>query len=663
MLQQLPLFEPPSSWSMPIGFPDLSSADVIAVDTETRDPYLPKHGPGWFRNNADAGEIVGVSVATRFFKGYFPVGHANGPNLDKRMVMRWLRGELSRPRQVKVFHNALYDLGWLRREGVTVEGPVHDTMLAAPLLDEHRKSYSLNNLGRDWLGEHKDEQLLREAAAVWGFGKKVKENLWRLPAKQVGPYAEQDAALTLRLYDHCLARLEQEGLIPVFELECQLLPLLLEMRWRGVRVDVDKALQMGETFKIERDAALTKLRDVTGMREIDIWSNKSLELAYDRCKVTYPRLESGSSSFTAGWLENQDDRLSSLVVRARKMDRAENVFSSKMIVEHAFEGRIHCQFHQLRNDEHGTVSYRFSSSDPNLQQVPARDPWLGPLVRSVFIPEPGEKWCKFDYSQQEPRLTVHYAVLLNLPGAQAAADYLRNDPNADYHTLVRDMVRMILPEFERKPAKTINLGKAYGMGLAKLCEKLGVSEEQGKLIVDAYDQGFPIIKRLTAECSNKAEARGFIRTIAGHRCRFNQWEARDWDLAKLLAQQDSAEKMLEQVQRAIENARTTGASVPRAGVRRAGTFRAMNRLIQGSAAGQTKMAMRDVWNYTEAGQHVLLPLIQVHDELNFSLAEPRLLKIIQEIMVNAVPLQVPVKCDPAVGPDWGHVEDEFEWAA
>lgn len=665
--QQLPLFQPHSDWRPPSSFPDLSGAEVIAVDCETRDPFLEKHGPGWFNKDPEFGEVVGVSVATDFFKGYFPIAHGYGQNLDRRMVLKWLREQLSRPRQVKVFHNALYDLGWLRRCEVEVLGPIEDTMLAAPLIDENRKSYSLDNLGKDWVGDRKDERLLEEASLAWGLGKgrKAKGNMWKLPASFVGPYAEQDAALTLKLRRYCLEELEKQGLLEVYRLECRLLPMLLEMRWRGVKVDTAKAERMGEEFKAERDRVLAELKRVTGMN-LDVWSNGSLEMAYKQMSVKYPVTEKGNSSFTAPWLEAQSDPLSNLVVKARKMDRAESTFSTGMILEHAFHGRLHCQFHQLKNDDYGTISYRFSSSNPNLQQVPARDPYLGPLIRSLFIPDEGGRWAKFDYSQQEPRLTVHYAELLKLAGAQEAGDYLRGDPNADFHTLVRDMVRRIIPTFDRKPAKTINLGKAYGMGLDSLCDRLGVTKEQGKIIVDAYDEGFPIIKSLTAECGNRAAERGFIKTITGHKCRFNQWEPRDWDLAKRVKAEDDPDKMLAVVQRAIEQARierqtNPNVEVPRGGIRRAFTYRAMNRLIQGSAAGQTKKAMVDLWEYTEGGVHLFVPHLQVHDELDFSVFEPKHLGIIQEIMVNAVPLTVPVKCDPSVGPDWGHVEDDYVW--
>lgn len=665
--QQLPLFQPHSDWRPPTSFPDLSGAECVAVDLETNDPHLDKHGPGWFHGGEEFGHIAGVAVATEFFKGYYPIGHGYGSNLDKRMVLKWLRNELSRERQVKVFHNALYDLGWLKRGGVEVLGPIEDTMLAAPLIDENRKSYSLDNLGKDWLNERKDERLLNEASVAWGFGngRSAKKHMWKLPAAFVGPYAEQDAALTLKLRRYCLEELERQELLGVYELECGLLPMLLEMRWRGVRVDLDKAARMGEEFKAERDKALAELKRVTNMN-VDVWSNGSLELAYKAEGIKYPTTAKGSSSFTAPWLEAQSDKLSALVVRARKMDRAESTFTGGMITDHAFNGRLHCQLHQLKNDDYGTISYRFSSSNPNLQQVPARDPYLGPLIRSIFIPDEGGKWVKYDYSQQEPRLTVHYAELLKLPGAQEAGDYLRNDENADFHTLVRDMVRSVLPDFERKPAKTINLGKAYGMGLPLLCEKLGVNMEQGKQIVDAYDQGFPIIKALTNECGNRAAERGFIKTIMGHKCRFNQWEPRDWDLSKSVKAEDDPDKMLAVVQRIIEQARIARQTepsvvVPRGGVRRAFTYRAMNRLIQGGAAGQIKKAMLDLWNYTESGVHVFVPHLPVHDELDFSVFEPRHLPMIQQIMVDAVKLTVPVKCDPSVGPDWGHVEDDYVW--
>jgi DNA polymerase I-like protein with 3'-5' exonuclease and polymerase domains len=191
-LRTMSMFPRISEWLPPQIFPNLSEAKEIAIDLETCDPNMESLGPGWPRND---GFIVGYAIAVDGWAGYFPVAHAGGGNLDKRLVERWVKDVLATPAD-KIMHNAAYDLGWLRATGFEVNGTIYDTMLAAPLLDENRFAYSLNSLGFDYLKEIKSEQGFKESAS--DFGVHPKKELWKLPAMHVGDYAEQDAALTLQ---------------------------------------------------------------------------------------------------------------------------------------------------------------------------------------------------------------------------------------------------------------------------------------------------------------------------------------------------------------------------------------------------------------------------------------------------------------------------------
>lgn len=614
-MRQTPLFTPETDWCAPESLPNLLNASRVAVDLETKDPNLIESGPGWATGK---GHITGIAIATDNWKGYLPVGHRGGGNLDKTFILNWLRPLMSSSMD-KIFHNSLYDVGWLKREGIEVKGKIHDTMLAAPLIDEHRRSYSLNNLGIKYCGEEKDETLLQEAAHTWGIN--AKSQMYELPPHFVGKYAEQDAVLTLKLWDHLSKELEAQNLMPIYELESSLIPLLIEMRWKGVRVDISKTEHLIQQLRQKEKDCVKEIKRKWGIG-IDIWASASVAKVFDKAGLTYPRTEkTRAPSFTGKWLEQLDHKLPQLVVQARKYNKIHNTFLKGMILEHANNGRIHGQMHPLRGDNVGTVSGRFSYSTPNLQQVPARDPVLGPLVRGLFLPEENCAWGSFDYSQQEPRLTVHYANQLKLSGAEKATrEYC--EENADFHQIVADMAGI-----SRKDAKIINLGLSYGMGKDKLLAQLGINELEAEVLFNNYHSRVPFIKELTQICSRKAGNIGYVTTLLGRKCRFNMFEPREKKAPPLT----------------FENAKQEYGE----NLRRAFTYRAFNRLIQGSAADMTKKAMLDLWN------EGIIPHIQVHDELDISVSTLQETRTITEIMQNCVELSLPLKVDVEVGSTWG----------
>ena len=619
MILQTPMFAPTSDWSIPEVFPQFSETETIAVDLETYDPHLMTCGPGWATGR---GHIVGVGIATEGWKGYFPIRHQGGGNLDEDIVLRWLRNTLASEKRDVIFHNALYDVGWLRREGVHVGGKILDTIVAAPLVNENRYSYSLDNLGEFYCNEKKDESLLQNAAL--SFGVNPKSEMYKLPSKFVGPYGEQDAALTLKLWQKLKIEVQEQGLEKILDMECRLIPLLLEMRWRGVRIDEQKADDVSKKLSIEEQKLQVEIKRKYGA-EVNLWANASLEAIFEKNKIWFPRTAKGMASFQKDWLEGHEHELPQLIVRARKLNKARTTFIDKMIKDHCFNGRIHAEAHAMRNDRGGTVSGRFSYSNPNLQQVPARDPEIGNLIRSLFIPEDGCQWGVFDYSQQEPRLTVHYADRMNLAGAKdAVVEY--TEKNADFHQIVADMANI-----PRKQAKTINLGLSYGMGKEKLIKELGIDDTEAEGLFQQYHNKVPFIRGLQDQCARVAMERGYIRTFAGRRCRFNLWEDR-YERTLPLPYEEAQEKYGDNLKRSY-------------------TYKALNRLIQGSAADMTKLAMLGLW---EEG---IVPHLQVHDEVDISVENTEQADKIAEIMETCVELAVPLLVDKELGSSWGETKE------
>jgi DNA polymerase I-like protein with 3'-5' exonuclease and polymerase domains len=610
-------------WNIPCEYPDLTKHKQIAVDLETCDPGIKDKGPGWARKE---GFIVGIAVAAGDYYGYFPIRHKNGHNLDPKITMRWLKEQMETPNIDKIFHNATYDLGWLRAEGIEVQGRIIDTMVTGAVVDENRWSYSLNNLGRDWINMRKDEKLLRATAKDWGIDPKA--DMWILPPSKVGAYAEQDAVMTLRLWERLKQELETHDLWNVWKLETSLIKTMLDMRTQGVRVDLDKADQIESSLSKKVDELKDWVKTKTGL-EIKPWASESVKQVFDELNLKYPTTESGNPSFTKQFLANHPHEVCQAIVKIREFDKAGSTFVNT-IKTHAHEGRIHAEFHQLRSDDGGTVTGRFSSSNPNLQQIPARDPDIRKMIRGLFIPEEGTKWGSFDYSSQEPRLLVHFAASIGKRKHEMVDTIVEeyNNGDVDLHQMVADFAGI-----SRKEAKTVNLGIMYGMGKAKLANQLGVSNEEAANILETHKSKVPFVKDLADLAAKQAADNGVIRTLLGRRCHFPLWEPKTFAYNKPLP--------LEEAQR------TYGPPL-----RRAFTYKALNKLIQGSAADQTKKAMADC--YREG----LLPMLTVHDELCFSVTDQEQSDKIKEIMENGLNdiLKVPSKVDDVLASNWGEVD-------
>ena len=617
MIQQ-PLFTPQTEWLPPEEFPDLSKYKEIAIDLETKDPDLVKMGSGSPTKN---GRITGIAVAVDGWSAYYPVGHEGGGNMDKKKVFNYFRKVLKSD-AIKIFHNAMYDVSWLRAEGIEVNGPIVDTMIATALVDENRRRYDLNSCSREYIGKGKDEAALYNAAKDWGVD--AKAEMYKLPAMYVGAYAEKDAEITLELWSYLKKEIINQDLQSIFKLETDLFPCLVDMRFLGVRVDIDEAHKLKKKLIEEEKLCLKEVKKETGV-DVQIWAARSIAQAFEKLDLSFDRTEkTHSPSFTKNFLQNHPHPLVKRIARAREINKAHTTFIDT-ILKHSHNGRIYSEINQLRSDNGGTVTGRFSYSNPNLQQIPARDKVLGPMIRSLFLPEEDCKWGVFDYSQQEPRLVVHYAALQNLYGVnEVVEEYKKGD--ADFHSIVAE-----LADIPRLQAKTINLGLFYGMGKNKLQAELGVSKDKAIELFKKYHLQVPFVKQLMDAVMRRAQESGRIRTLLGRVCRFHLWEPAQFGIHKALTHEEAL--------------REHGP-----GIKRAYTYKALNRLIQGSAADMTKKAMLELYN------EGITPHIQVHDELDISIESDIKAEKIKQIMESAVTLEVPNKIDYEFGTNWGNIK-------
>ncbi len=639
---QMPLFSPETTWSPPFEFPDLKNAPRIALDLETCDPNLKTKGCGALRKD---GFIAGVAVATESFKGYYPIRHFGGGNFDEKVVISWLKGQLNGT-QPKVGANLLYDLEWLAAYGVQINGPVHDVQVAEPLLDEESlKGYSLEVLANKYLGNGKFETELRDAAQA--FGVDPKSELWKMPAKHVGKYAEYDASCCLEIIDLQLKQLEHHKLLPIWQLECDLIPILLKMKLQGVRVDLSKAQELRDTW-VKREKVLQHELDVlTGMR-LNVWSANDLG-KYTREKLNgeiFPQYTESTMhkpekertmSFTADWVKQQGHPFFKKVQEIRSLSKMRRDFVESMILENQLNGRIHTQFHQLKKDEQGTRSGRFSSTNPNLQQVPSRDKVLAPMIRGLFIPEDGCQWAKLDYSQQEPRVLLHYACVTGLDGAADIKEKYLSDPKTDWYKIIQDGASL-----SRKDSKDATLGRFYGMGIKTFCSRYQKTEEEGYRILNAFDRLFPFVRELSDRCMNKAQASGFIKTILGRHRHFNKWAAGRG------TRPDGTPYNTHKTYDTMEDAKL---DQPGANLVRAFVHKALNSLIQGSSGDMMKKAMVDIYKETGKTAH-----LTVHDELDFSVESKLQAITFKTIKERCIPLEIPIVSDLHLGPSWGLAE-------
>ena len=645
---------------------NLEGVDTVAIDIETYDPNLKTKGLGAIRND---GFICGIAVATQNDLAYFPLRHSDIFIDFKRDEKIWsvLNERIFQNENItKVFHNAMYDVCWIRAvTGMMIKGRIVDTMIAASVIDENRFRYSLDALSKDYLNEEKYKYDLQQKTLEWSGGtvKDPMTNMHKLPASIVKEYAKQDVNLTYklwRLFDKKIDEVlytkddgEQKTCRQIFELETKLFLCLVDMKFKGVKIDVAKAIEFGRHLKKRRDQIIKAIESKTSVH-VDIWAAASIKKLLDHLCIKDYKVtpKSKMPQLPKDYLRTHNNKCLRMIAKAREYDKAVNTFIDGLL-EYVHEGRIHADINQIRSDSGGTVTGRFSMSNPNLQQIPAKG-YIGSKMRELFIPEDGCKWGSFDYSQQEPRIVVHYAIKLGLPGTESLHDEFDKD-DADSHQIVADMANI-----SRKQAKTINLLLLYGMGKIKLQRELGLDQRQAKELFNEYHGRVPFVRQLSQELIAFAKENKLLFTLYDRFCRFDKWETtnKEWnpEINRFnevpLYTREQAEEAFkaEMLDKYKENKIDSNYMdyferyyTP------AFTYKALNRLIQGSAADMTKKAMVDLH---EKG---IIPHIQIHDELCFSITdhEPELIK---NVMEQTIPLEVKNKVDFESGPNWGTIK-------
>ena len=628
-MDQLPFpqFLPKSDWVCPrlSELPSWKDAKRVAIDCETHDPHLLDLGIGVRRG----GYICGVSFAIEDGPAYYlPVRHLEN-NLDPYQVFTYLQDQAKDFRGDLVTANGPYDLDYLEEERVVFKPRFHrDIQVAQPLLNEHMRSYSMQAISEHWNVPGKDESLLGQAAAFYNVGPKT--GMAKLPARFVGPYAEQDVRLPLTISRKQERSLEEEDLWQIYDLESKVLPLLVKMRRKGVLIDQEH-LEKVEQRSVEEEAdRIAQIKHITGV-DIGLGNLMKANLvarALEHQGIHIPRTpKTNKPSITKDWLEGfKDNLVCRLINEGRRWNKVRSTFA-KSIRRYQTNGRIHCTINQLKRtkddgDTVGTITGRCSAVDPNMQQQLARDPELGPFWRAVFIPEEGEEWLGLDYSQQEPRHIVHFASLCGLPGADDAVERYKNDPNMDYHQFMSDITGL-----RRRVAKDVFLGLCYEMGGGLMCEKYlhlptkqvqrrdgsgyyTMAGEEGQKILDQVAEEIPFAKKLSALCIKSAKRKGYIKTICGRHCRFVMLPNGKYDFI----------------------------------------YKAGNKLIQGSSADQLKVAMIAL---DDAGYDFSLV---VHDEIDKSIPNRKVAFEMAEIMRECLPMRTPSKVDVEIGPNWGNVK-------
>lgn len=643
---------PPTGWTPPREFPRLDAAVCLGIDTETKDPNLLTTGPGWAKGQ---GHIVGVSVAAidalgNTGKWYFPVRHEVDAhhNLSPEHVFAFCRDNFATPIP-KVFANGIYDCGWLTEENIEVKGVLHDVQFAEALLVEVPET-KLEFLGQKYAGEGKESSLLYQwSAGAYGgnVGPEQRANIYRCPPSLVGFYAESDADLPLKVLPKQWDLMTAEGLHAVYRMECDLIPLFVAMRRKGVAIDLQAAEQLYADLREDVKGLYVELSALTGVKVDSVSKPEQLAKVFDAVNVKYPRTPASASypngqpSFKKDWLNNLDHPIGDFINNIREHEKMRGTFIRSYILEGHVNGRVHGSFHPLRGEEGGARSGRIAASDPNLQNIPARTK-LGKRVRRLYVPDRGKRhWRKFDYSQIEYRGLVHFAVG---KGANEVRQQYRSDPTTDYHKLTQSLVKQHTGLFiDRKPIKNINFGLLYGMGLAKLARMLGVTKREAEKIMRAYHGGNPYIDATMQWAIKQAEEYGFVQTIMGRRSRFDMWEPRERTYTEIV-------RPLPYEQAVYEYGTN---------IKRSATHKAINRILQGSAADMMKQAMLAGWK-SGVFDYLGVPPLTVHDELDFCDDGDKDdgFMYYQNVMENVMPLSIPIRVDMDLGRNWGDCDSE-----
>jgi len=673
---QLPLFEPPTDWRLPdlSNLPSWAGAGRVCIDAETHDEKLTTMGigvrrgaytVGWSFTLEDKQGILGPSF-------YLPFRHGGGDNLPIEQALGYLAQEAKRFTGEVVGASLDYDLDYATEDGILFPNVKYfrDIQIADPLIYELQQSFSLANIGKRVGIEAKDETALINACKEYGiYDKKTKnawkKHIWKLPARHAAAYAMRDSQSPLEILRIQEKDIEEQGLREAFDQESELLPILVKIRRRGVRIDFDKLEQVETWTRKEQTDALALVKRETGydIGYENVWKADAIYPALKEIGYPLTRTAKGAWSIENEVLERFAHPVSIAIRHARKVARLRDAFASS-IRRYECNGRIHCTYNQIARedaagDQKGVRYGRLSAVHLNLQQQPSpdKDPIIAGEWRKIFIPEDGTIWGVLDYAQQEPRWTTHFAALLKFRRAQEVAKRYREDPTLDNHNMMTLLIHgakacgaMDKQQFKtaRNYAKCIFLGLCYGEGGAKLCHDLKlpsrwalfvgrgrsrqtfyfnyeheaynarikhrdgfyleVAGAEGAAIIEKFNEEVPYVSQIAKKATQQAKKNGYIKTIMGRRMHFPMKDDGSYDW----------------------------------------THKALNRLIQATSAEQTKQAVIDTY---KAGYYIQ---IQVHDELDGSFSSEKEAREAGDIMAVALGSElVPQRVDVETGPSWG----------
>lgn len=661
---------PETNWRAPTSYPNFRQSIAIGFDYEVKENDFER-GPGWSRGKSS---ICGGSIDLLFRDGstyteYRPIRHEvdSHLNLDPiRTIEYWKDVLETTPHIPKFGANLIYDVGNATDENIWVRGELHDCQFAEALLTQD-DDVNLEFISSKYLKLHKETSVLYEWCAKAYGGEPTaiqRKNIYRASPKLAGPYGEQDARLPRLNLIHQYKLLQEQGLWDIYRMECELIPLWVTMRKLGCRVDIDQAVKMKERLSKEITIKERALKELCGIH-LNVNARTELAPAYDALHITYPRTADGNPSFRADWFMEQSDPLSELIWETRKLYKLRDTFIDSYILKSHINGRIHGQFHPLRNEGSrgetgGTVTGRLSSSTPDLQNIPSRTK-LGREIMKMFLPEENHwGWENGDYSQIEYRTFAHYAIG---PRSEELRSAYRNDRKTDYHNVAQAAVKsasgIYIPrkasevaagEFKtgRMTIKEANFAGIFGVGALKMASMAHCSLEIGKEVLKALFTAMPFIKPTQKAFVNEAKMLGYITTVRGRRYRFDLWEkVSQWDDET----QSYSRSLALPYQQAI---REYG------NIQRAGTHKATAGRCQGSAAEILKTAMH---HCLKDGVYDVIgyPKLTVHDSngrsvIDLSPEQEEAAKYMHWVMENALSLQVPIVFEIERGPNWGSAE-------
>jgi DNA polymerase-1 len=646
---------PATTWKKDNQFPDLSHAKSICVDVETYDPDLMLYGPGWGRG---VGHLIGIALGTSDgWTKYYPIRHEDEgeDNYNVKDVLAYVSEQLSRPHQMLVGHNLIYDLGWLSEEGVDWNGRLWDTQVAQRVLD-YQGDYSLEALAKKYRFQGKDSAELYDW--LWKFYGQQKEaksdralrslaasNFYRCPPRLIGSYAESDVRIPIQVAKKQINELRRAGLSETFDLEMRLMPLLIEMRMEGVSVDLDAAERAHDSLSSEIVRVQTEIDGIIGKTGVNTGAPSEMAEVFADLGITPTLTETGQVSLAKDALASINHPLIHKITEIAELEKYKSTFVEGYIINSNVNGRVYGEFNQM-----GAKTGRFSSSNPNLQNLPSRNE-LATMVRRIFIPDEGhEAWRKYDYASIENRVFAEFAI--GKAGRKLRQQYI-DDPKTDYHNWCLELVAPIagwdistdkLYAKRRKPIKNINFGIVYGMGIDKLANDLGIPYKEAKALMEAYHGALPHVKGTMDFLADQANTNGYSKTIIGRKVMFKEWEPTDYDLRMKFQH--------------LTMDRHTAMKFAGFDIQRAGLYRATNYTIQGTAADLMKAAMVQCY---EDGvfDYIGVPRMTVHDELDFSDfggVDDGFIEM-AHIMETAIPFRVPVLVDGEIGPNWADLTD------